>query len=83
MVNGVATRTTHPTMGVVPGCPGACAWAKLALLEAMDGAMEDFLHLDALRLNIHVDDITVAMSSGSGRALVGGMLQVLGRLQGP
>ena len=82
ILRGAAACPIYPTRGVVPGCPGACTWAKLALLEAVGGVVSDSQSLGALRLQIHVDDITVATSSESGRTLVSGMLQVRGRLQG-
>jgi hypothetical protein len=62
VLDGVAALPIYPTRGVVPGCPGACTWAKLALVECMDTVLEKHCALSALRLNIHVDDIAVALS---------------------
>ena len=64
VLEGVAERAIHPTRGIMPGCPGACAWAKVALVEGLGELLGEVkAEHPHLRLNVHVDDIAVALAA--------------------
>jgi hypothetical protein len=56
--------------GIMPGCPGACAWAKAALAQELEMARANFSWAKTLTLNVHVDDVTAAVTTSSRREAV-------------
>ena len=66
----------------MPGCPGACTWAKVALVESLDGVLSEArAESPNLKLNVHVDDIAVALAAPAEQQLVNPLLETLRKIQ--
>ena len=75
-------RQAPPSRGIMPGCPGACTWAKVALVESLDGILSEArVGSPNLKLNVHVDDITVALAAPAKQQLVNPLLETLRKIQ--
>ena len=82
MLEGAVAEAISPTRGIMPGCPGACAWAKVALVECLGEILHEAKAASPnLRLNVHVDDITVALAAAAGEQLLGPLLETMRRIQ--
>ena len=82
----VADTLVHPAIlpnrGVVPGCPGACTWAKVALINGMDDCAQAYAGRPGVSLNAHVDDITVGCVGNTRAEVVGLVAEVMESLGG-
>ena len=77
----VADTLVHPAIlpnrGVMPGCPGACTRAKVALISGMDDCAQAYAGRPGVSLNAHVDDITVGCVGNTRAEVVGLVAEVM------
>ena len=82
LLEGAAAEAISPTRGITPGCPGACTWAKVALVECLGEILHEAKAASPnLRVSVHVDDIAVALAPTEGEQLVGPVLETMRRIQ--